>query len=100
MRCPCQDKPVEQRPPVCPWCGNTGVASCCEAERPTHATERHVYEDLYLQQMPVMPEAQCPVAECARPTWCTNHGRCWYNDKPGSEDHHGAESKRATRATV
>lgn len=36
MRCPCQDKPEAERI-GCTMCGGTGVASCCETERPTWA---------------------------------------------------------------
>lgn len=59
MRCPCQDQPLEHtaspdcwcRPReiepglwehfqlLCPFCGGTGIAHCCEGERPDEASQ-------------------------------------------------------------
>lgn len=78
MRCPCQDKPPEQRL-GCIMCGGTGVASCCETERPTWAPrdaddQRQPFRSATDVQMP--DAFDCPLIECNAVALCSEIGRC------------------------
>ncbi len=97
MRCPCQDKPPEQRI-GCTMCGGTGIASCCETERPTWAPRDADDQRPFPEGVPVR-DCERP-GGCTHPVMCSDFGRCHYGITEDLIGEHFARGLEAVRGIL